>query len=102
VASSCEGSGPCFRRLSQSPSQSFGRKTIGSLQRLEVSQPGTLSGGAKDEANAAVYKKACIRLGVAEFEKLTLQEKQDVDWAGCCMHEELNSVDGGNTRTKQI
>lgn len=60
---------------------------------------------AKDEINAAVYKKACICLGVAEFEKLTLQEKQDVElfiWAGCCMHKELNSVKGGNTRMKKI
>ena len=60
---------------------------------------------AKDEINAAVYKKVCIRLGVAEFEKLTLQEKQDVElfiWAGCCMHKELNSVKGGNTRMKKI
>ena len=54
---------------------------------------------AKDEINAAVYKKACICLGVAEFEKLTLQEKQDVElfiWAGCCMHKDLNCVKGGD------
>lgn len=65
----------------------------------------SLPDDAKDEVNAAVYKKACIRLGVAEFEKLTLQEKQDAElfiWAGCCMHKELNSVKGGNTRMKQI
>ena len=65
----------------------------------------SLCDNAKDEINATVYKKACIRLGVAEFEKLTLQEKQDAElfvWAGCCMHKELNSVKGGNARMKKI
>jgi hypothetical protein len=65
----------------------------------------SLPDNAKDEVNAAIYKKVCIRLGVAEFEKLTLQEKQDAElfiWAGCCMHKELNSVKGGNVWMKKI
>jgi hypothetical protein len=65
----------------------------------------SLPDDTKDEVNAAIYKKVCIRLGVAEFEKLTLQEKQDAElfiWAGCCMHKELNSVKGGNIRMKKI
>lgn len=46
-------------------------------------------------------QRATRRFGDARFAALSDAEKCRIDlfvWGGCCMHKELNSVKGGNTR----
>ncbi|KAF8587696.1 hypothetical protein K439DRAFT_1614130 [Ramaria rubella] len=55
----------------------------------------------KGTRNAQMYKGICEELGNAAFEQLTDTEKQAIDWfvwCRCCMHKELNTVKGGNSR----
>ncbi|KAH9885777.1 hypothetical protein C8Q73DRAFT_814396 [Cubamyces lactineus] len=54
-----------------------------------------------DKANVAIRRSVITRLGEDAYAALPESEKQLADLfvhAGCCMHKELNSVKGGNSR----
>lgn len=60
-----------------------------------------LSEEEMDSRDVETYKHVCRRLADEEFAQMSDEEYQDVTffvWAGCCMHKELNSVKGGNTK----
>jgi hypothetical protein len=61
----------------------------------------SLSKEDQEARNQEGYRELCREYGCRKFETLSDEEKRSVDlflWAGCCMHKELNSVKGGNTR----
>ncbi|KAJ7432104.1 hypothetical protein B0H11DRAFT_1890622 [Mycena galericulata] len=55
----------------------------------------------QDRRNAALHGDLCRRYGQDLFDKLSPEQKREVDffvWVGCCMHKDLNAHRGGNTR----
>jgi hypothetical protein len=76
-----------------------GRQTVERAGGLDIWI--SLSKEDQEARNQDSYWELCRKYGCRQFETLSDEEKRSVDlflWAGCCMHKELNSVEGGNTR----
>ncbi|KAE9385516.1 hypothetical protein BT96DRAFT_840599 [Gymnopus androsaceus JB14] len=57
-----------------------------------------LSADERTRRIEAMKKHIVLDMGEDEFQKLTEEEKAEVDlflWAGCCMHKEMNAFKGG-------
>ena len=55
----------------------------------------------RESREIAAYQRVCVNLGEDRLEALTPEERRYASlfiWGGCCMHKEMNSVKGGNTR----
>jgi hypothetical protein len=55
----------------------------------------------RESREIAAYRRVCVNLGEDRLEALTLKERCYASlfiWGECCMHKEMNSVKGGNTR----
>jgi hypothetical protein len=77
------------------------------LNEEKIAEAGGQSGWdalSEDEQahrNKKVFETLCQRYGEKEFEALSADQKREANffiWAGCCMHKDLNSHKGGNTR----
>ncbi|PBK91256.1 hypothetical protein ARMGADRAFT_932911 [Armillaria gallica] len=57
-----------------------------------------LSDADKQRQHKEMYLKIVCEIGQDDFEKLSSEEKENVDfliWAGCCMHKDMNAFKGG-------
>jgi len=55
----------------------------------------------RERREVATYHRLCMRVGEDKLDTMTPEERRHVAlfiWGGCCMHKEMNSVKGGNTR----
>ena len=55
----------------------------------------------QESCEIAAYQRVCVNLGEDCLKALTPEERRYASlfiWGGCCMHKEMNSVRGGNTR----
>ena len=60
-----------------------------------------LSADQREEHEHEAYRRVCIHIGEDRFDALTPDECRHAIlflWGGCCMHKEMNSIKGGNTR----
>ncbi|PCH43526.1 hypothetical protein WOLCODRAFT_90336 [Wolfiporia cocos MD-104 SS10] len=60
-----------------------------------------LSEDEQDQQHRGTLAAVITRLGRTAYDSLSADEKHHADliiWGGCCMHKELNSIKGGNTK----